>query len=64
MLTIPVDGRASADRVLDSLGAYCGQQSVSSVFIWALEIIQEMASEMNKSKRQIVLSVTIADWNY
>jgi hypothetical protein len=30
----------------------------------ALEIIQEMASEMNKSKRQIFRKVAIADWNH
>jgi hypothetical protein len=49
----PQDGKASTDKVRESLGAYYCYQYASSVSDSSLEIIQDMASEMNKSKRQI-----------
>jgi hypothetical protein len=48
-----LDGRGSIDGVREALGMFRWQQA-SSVCHWALEILHEMASAKNKSKRQFI----------
>jgi hypothetical protein len=48
---LALDGKASADSVRDALGAFYSQKCANSSSESAPEIIQQLASEMNKSKR-------------
>jgi NACHT domain len=43
---------------------FSGKQSCESVSYCALEIMQEVASDLNKSKRQSIFDIAIADWDH
>ncbi len=50
-----IDGKVSVDHLKNALGKFCGSQSSDCVSDWALEIMHELASEVNKSKRRLFL---------
>jgi hypothetical protein len=60
--TLSLDGEASIDGVREGLGTFCWWKRASSVSDWALEVLHQMASDMNKSKRRLPPKVDIAVW--
>ena len=48
-----VDGKASVDGIRDALSMFCGPKSSDSVSNYVLETIQQVASDLNKSKRKL-----------
>lgn len=50
-LIFPLDGEASITGIQEALGAFSCRERASSASDWAPEILHEMASEKNKSKR-------------
>jgi len=53
------DEKASIDGIQGDLSTFYSQQQVRSVSHWALEMLHQMASEMNKSKRGLFPNVRI-----
>ena len=50
---VPLDGEVSVDGVRVALGTFPWQQCAGSLSDRAREILHQMASDMNKSKRQL-----------
>jgi hypothetical protein len=51
----PVDGEVSVDHLKETLGMFFRPQSSGRVSDWASEIMHQVASDLNKAKREPVL---------
>jgi hypothetical protein len=59
---VPLDGEVSVDGVRVALGTFPWQQCAGSLSDRAREILHQMASDMNKSKRQLSPQIGIIAW--
>ena len=58
-----LDGITSGDGVHESLGMFHWQWQASSVSDWALEMLHQVLSDINKLKHQLFFDFAFASWN-